>query len=275
MLRDARREPLGVLAAQVLILLIVLAAGARLIAPFDATASAADALGVGPSGVHWLGTDVYGRDVWSRLLFGARVSLLIGFASSLLGVVVGAAFGLWGGYRGGLWDTIVERSMETVFAFPMLLLALVMVSALGPSEKNVIIALAVPIVPRAARIERSGVVVVKRRQFVEAARSIGCSDLRIMVRHVLPSTLASLLIIATAYVGIVIIQEAALDYLGMGIHEPQASWGLMLSGSATAVVTATPWVVIAPGVAIAVTVLAANLLGDSLRNLLDPQVRGG
>ncbi|MBL8385750.1 MAG: ABC transporter permease [Burkholderiales bacterium] len=272
--RIAREQPLGAFGALVLLVMVVVAIGAPVFAPFDPTQGDAASLNSAPNARNWLGTDAFGRDNLSRLIYGARISLMVGLGASLLGVVVGAALGIVSTYRGGWVDTITQRVMDALLAFPMLLLALAMAAVLGPSLPNVIVALAVPIAPRAARIARSSVLVLKATTFIEAARATGCSDLRIIVRHILPNTFAPLLVIATAYLGLAIVQEAALDYLGAGIQEPDSSWGLMMSGSATALALTAPWIVIFPGLAICLTVLASNLLGDAIRDLLDPKLRG-
>ena len=272
--RMAREQPLGAAGAVVLLVMLVVAIGAPVIAPFDPTQGDATALNSAPNAVNWLGTDAFGRDNLSRLIHGARISLLVGFGASFLGVVVGATLGIVATYRGGWADVLTQRVMDALLAFPMLLLALALAAVLGPSLPNVIVALAMPIVPRAARIARASVLVLKATTFIEAARATGCSDLRIMLRHVLPNTFAPLLVIATAYLGLAIVQEAALDYLGAGIQEPDSSWGLMMSGSATTLALTAPWIVIFPGLAICLTVLASNLLGDAIRDLLDPKLRG-
>ena len=272
--RMVREQPLGAMGAVVLLAMAILAVGAPFFAPFDPAQGDATALNSPPGARYWLGTDAFGRDNLSRLIFGARISLLVGVGASLLGVVTGAALGIVATYRGGWLDVLVQRLMDALLAFPMLLLALAMAAVLGPSLPNVIVALAMPIVPRAARIARSSVLVLKASTFVEAARATGCSDLRIMLRHILPNTFAPLLVIATAYLGLAIVQEAALDYLGAGIQEPDSSWGLMMSGSATSLALTAPWIVIFPGLAICLVVLATNLLGDAIRDLLDPKLRG-
>lgn len=272
--RMVREQPLGAAGAVVLLIMMLAAIGAPLIAPFDPTQGDAAALNSAPNAINWLGTDAFGRDNLSRLIYGARISLLVGVGASLLGVTIGAALGIAATYRGGWADVLTQRLMDALLAFPMLLLALAMAAVLGPSLPNVIVALAMPIVPRAARIARSSVLVLKASTFVEAARATGCSDLRIMLRHILPNTFAPLLVIATAYLGLAIVQEAALDYLGAGIQEPDSSWGLMMSGSATTLALTAPWIVIFPGLAICLTVLATNLLGDAIRDLLDPKLRG-
>ena len=255
--RISRRHPLGAFGGFVLLVIVVLAVGAPYLAPFDPVDGNSAALYSPPNSIYWLGTDGFGRDILSRLIYGARISLLVGLGASLLGVGVGASIGIIAGYRGGWTDIIAQRVMDAMLAFPMLLLALAMAAVLGPALHNVIIALAMPIVPRAARIARSSVLVLKATAFIEAARATGCSSARIMLRHILPNTMAPLLIIATAYLGLAIVQEAALDYLGAGIQEPQASWGLMMSGSATTLALVAPWIVIFPGLAIFLMVLAS------------------
>lgn len=271
--RMTRAQPLGAVGAVILLTMVVIAVAAPVVAPFDPTLGDPAALYAPPGPPYWLGTDAFGRDIASRLIYGARVSLLIGLGTSLLGVAVGAALGTVAAYRGQWTDSIIQRAMDALLAFPMLLLALAMATMLGPSIENVIVSLAVPIVPRAARVVRSSVLVLRSTPFVEASRAIGCGDMRIIVRHIVPNTLAPLLVIATAYLGLAIVQEAALDYLGAGIQEPQASWGLMLSGSATSLALTAPWIVIFPGLAICLAVLAANLVGDAIRDLLDPRLR--
>ena len=266
-------QPLGAISALVLLVIVLAAILAPYIAPYDPTVGNSAALYVPPSKMYWLGTDAFGRDILSRLIYGARVSLVIGFGASILGVVIGTAIGVTCGYIGGWIDSVAQRLMDAMLAFPMLLLALAMAAVLGSSIPNVIIALAMPIVPRAARISRASTLVLKTTTFIEASRAIGCSNLRIIVQHILPNTFAPLLVIATAYLGLAIVQEAALDYLGAGIQEPQPSWGLMMSGSATTLALTAPWIVLFPGLAISIVVLASNLLGDAIRDVLDPKLQ--
>jgi peptide/nickel transport system permease protein len=271
--RNMRRQPLGTFGFVVLAIMTVAAIGAPFIAPFDPTVGDSAALFQPPGPVYWLGTDGFGRDILSRLIYGARISLMVGAGASLLGVSVGATLGIVAGYFGGWTDTITQRVMDAMLAFPMLLLALAMATVLGSSLQNVILALAMPIVPRAARIARASTLVLKVTAFVEAARATGCTDLRIILRHIVPNTFAPLLVIATAYLGLAVVQEAALDYLGAGIQEPDASWGLMMSGSATSLALVAPWIVIFPGLAICLAVLASNILGDAIRDILDPKLQ--
>lgn len=269
----ARREPLGVAGAVLLVAMVAVALAAPVLAPHNPARADASTLYAAPSSKYLLGTDAYGRDILSRLIYGSRVSLLVGLGASLVGVLVGAGLGIACSFRGGWADTLLQRVMDALLAFPMLLLALAMAAALGPSVHNVVIALALPIVPLAARIARSTVLTIKVSPFFEAARAIGCGDLRIMLHHLLPNAVGPLLIIATAYLGLAITQEAALDYLGVGIQEPQASWGLMLSGPAVTLARIAPWIVIFPGIAICIAVLASSLVGDWIRDLMDPRIR--
>ena len=273
LLRNMRRQPLGTFGAVVLAVMGFAAIGAPYVAPYDPTMGDSTALFQPPSAAYWLGTDGFGRDILSRLIYGARISLMVGLGTSLLGVTVGATVGIVAGYLGGWVDSITQRIMDAMLAFPMLLLALALATVLGPSLENVIIALAMPIVPRAARIARASTLVLNVTAFVEAARATGCTDTRIILRHIVPNTFAPLLVIATAYLGLAIVQEAALDYLGAGIQEPDASWGLMMAGSATSLALVAPWIVIFPGLAICLAVLASNLLGDAIRDILDPKLQ--
>lgn len=273
LIRLMLRQPLGTFGAVVLLMTMLAAIFAPYLAPYDPTAGDPAALQQPPNAMYWLGTDAFGRDILSRLIYGARISLIVGFGASLLGVVAGTAIGVTSGYFGGWYDSIAQRVMDAMLAFPMLLLALAMAAALGSSVHNVIIALAMPIVPRAARISRASTLVLKTATFIEASRAIGCSNLRTIIQHILPNTFAPLLVIATAYLGLAIVQEAALDYLGAGIQEPQPSWGLMMSGSATSLALTAPWIVLFPGIAITLVVLASNLLGDAIRDVLDPKLK--
>ena len=273
LIRLMLRQPLGTIGAVVLLVMVVAAIFAPYLVPYDPIAGDPAALYKPPSAVYWLGTDAFGRDILSRLIYGARISLIVGFGASLLGVIAGTTIGVTSGYFGGWYDSGAQRVMDAMLAFPMLLLALAMAAVLGSSVHNVIIALAMPIVPRAARISRASTLVLKTTTFIEASRAIGCSNARTIVQHILPNTLAPLLVIATAYLGLAIVQEAALDYLGAGIQEPQPSWGLMMSGSATSLALTAPWIVLFPGIAITLVVLASNLLGDAIRDVLDPKLQ--
>ena len=226
-----------------------------------------------PGAEHWLGTDHLGRDIYSRIVHGARVSLVVGVASTLLGSVLGGIIGLLSGYVGGKTDLVTQRILDILQGLPLLVLALVMSAALGPALHNVVIAISIPIIPRAARVIRSSVLSIREMQYVEAARSLGISHLRIAFRHILPNTIGPFIVLCTAQLGSAILVEATLSYLGLGVPEPYPSWGRMLSESAVEYVRRAPWLVIFPGLAISLVVFGTNLLGDALRDILDPRQR--
>jgi peptide/nickel transport system permease protein len=246
---------------------------AYVIAPVDPTANYARASLSPPSSAFWLGADFMGRDMYSRIVYGARVSLSVGVGATLLGGILGVAVGLMSGYIGGWFDLVTQRLMDIMQALPLLVMALAMAAALGPSLQNTIIAIAIPLVPNVARVVRSSTLSLREQPFIEAARAIGMSELRIAVRHVLPNTLAPLIVLGTAQLGSAILVEASLSFLGLGIPEPYPSWGRMLSESAAEYVRTAPWLVIFPGLAISLTVFGTNLLGDALRDILDPRER--
>lgn len=271
--RMARRKPLGLAGAVILTLFALVALAAPLLAPFDPVAIDSTRLLAPPDGRNLLGTDEFGRDILSRLIWGARTSLFVGFMAVLLGTTTGSLLGLMGGYFGGRFDAIVQRIMDTLMAFPMLVLALAMVAALGPSMRNVIIALAIVIMPNASRVIRSAALSVKERPFIEAARNLGFTRWRILFRHVLPNCLAPFIILATAGLGSAILSEASLSFLGLGTPPPNPSWGAMLSGKTQRYMVQAPWLAIAPGLSITLVVFGFNFLGDALRDLLDPKLR--
>ncbi|HET6315169.1 MAG TPA: ABC transporter permease, partial [Chloroflexota bacterium] len=226
-----------------------------------------------PSAEHLLGTDAFGRDVLSRIIYGSRTALKIGFGAALVGTSIGALLGVISAYFGGTFDLLLERLMDILISFPLLILALAVVTALGNTDVNVIIAITVPIIPRAARVIRAGALSLRRQMFVEAARCIGANHSRIVARHMLPNVMAPYLILATAFLGQAILSEAALTFLGLGVAEPTPAWGLMLRGASVQFVERAPWLAIAPGVALSIAVFAFNLLGDALRDALDPRLR--
>ena len=267
------RHPLGAIGALIMALFVFAAAFAPLITAYDPLTTDAAVSLARPGAAHWLGCDFMGRDVYSRIVYGARISLAVGIGSTLLGSVLGILIGLPSGYLGGWVDLLAQRLVDILQALPLLVLALVMAAALGPSLENVIIAIAIPLIPYVARVVRSNTLVLRELPFVEAAKAVGMSELRIAVRHVLPNTMAPLIVLATAQLGSAILTEASLSFLGLGIPEPYPSWGRMLSESAAEYVRTAPWLVIFPGIAISLVVFGTNLLGDALRDLLDPRLR--
>lgn len=267
------RYPLGAAGAVLMGLFLFAAAFAPLIARYDPLSTNAPLSLAPPSMAHWLGCDFMGRDMWSRIIYGARISLAVACGAMTLGSGIGVTIGLLAGYIGGWFDLVSQRLLEVMQSLPLLVLAIIMAAALGPSMHNTILAIAFPLVPGVARVIRANTLSLREQPFVEAARAIGMSDTRIAVRHVLPNTLAPLIVIMTAQFGAAILIEAALSFLGLGVPEPHPSWGRMLSESAAEYVRTAPWLVIFPGVAISAVVFGTNLLGDALRDLLDPRQR--
>jgi peptide/nickel transport system permease protein len=269
----ARRYPLGAIGAMIILVFIVTALLANWIVPYDPTATDSRASLAVPGAAHWLGADFMGRDILSRIIGGAQISLAVGIGASTLGLLVGIPIGLASGYYGGWLDLIIQRVIDIMQSLPLLVTALVMAASLGPSLRNTIIAIAIPLVPSIARIVRSNTLALKEMPFVEAARAIGIAESWIAARHVLPNTLAPLIVLATAQFGSAILVEASLSFLGLGVPEPYPSWGRMLSESAAEYMRTAPWLVIFPGIAISLVVFGANLLGDALRDMLDPRMR--
>jgi peptide/nickel transport system permease protein len=270
----AGTHALGTAGLVIMVMFVLAAVLAGVIARFDPLAVDAVHALTAPNSQHWMGTDSFGRDVWSRIIHGARISLAVGIGSTALGSCLGVTMGLASGYLSGWVDLVCQRLIDILQALPLLVLALVMSAALGPSLPNTIIAIAIPLVPIVARVIRANTLALRELPFVEAARSIGMSETRIALRHVLPNTLAPLIVLATAQLGSAILTEASLSFLGLGIPEPYPSWGRMLSESAAEYVRTAPWLVIFPGIAISLAVFGTNLLGDALRDILDPRQRG-
>jgi peptide/nickel transport system permease protein len=268
-----RRYPLGAAGAVIVLAIVLMAIFAGWITAYDPTATNSRASLAPPGGAHLLGADFMGRDMWSRIVYGARISLAVGIGSTTLGCLIGVTIGLMSGYFGGWFDLIVQRFMDMLQSLPLLVMALVMAAALGPSITNTIIAISIPLVPTIARVIRSNTLMLREMPYVEAARAVGMSEVAIALRHVLPNTLAPLIVLGTAQLGSAILVEAALSFLGLGIPEPHPSWGRMLSESAAEYVRVAPWLVIFPGAAISLAVFGTNLLGDALRDILDPRQR--
>lgn len=267
-----RRKPLGAWGAVTLLILILAAILAEHISPYSAYEMSDDRFAA-PGAKYLLGTDEYGRDVLSRVILGARVSLIVGLGVIALGGLAGAAIGLTTGYFGGKYDLFVQRIMDAMMSFPTLVLALCVVVALGPSMLNVIIAIALIQTPRCSRVVRSSAIAIKESEYVQAARCLGASEARILAVHIFPNCLAPLFIFVSAALGEAILTEATMSFLGLGTPAPIPSWGSMLSIAGREFVAKAPWLAIFPGIAITLAVFGINLLGDSLRDVLDPRLR--
>ena len=271
--RFTRQRPLGAVGAAIIGIMIAAAVLAGFVAPYDPLATDYATMLQAPSSFHWFGTDSFGRDVLTRIIYGSRTALWIGFASSFLGATLGALIGVTSAYFGGKIDLVLQRFMDLLLSFPLIILALVVVSLMGSGMTNVIFAITVPMVPRCALVLRSSALALREMPFVEAARALGFGPMRIILRHMLPNVMAPYLIMLTAFLGQAILLEASLSFLGLGVAEPQAAWGLMLRGAAVEFAERAPWMAIYPGLAISLSVFAFNLLGDSLRDALDPKLR--
>jgi peptide/nickel transport system permease protein len=272
--RFCRKKPLGAAGGALIVLMLVTAIFAEPLSTHDPIATDATATLARPGGQHWLGTDHLGRDIYSRIVHGTRVSLIVGVLSTVLGSVLGGLIGLVSAYYGGKTDLVTQRFLDILQGLPLLVLALVMSAALGPSIENVVIAISIPILPRAARVIRASVLSIREMQYVEAARALGLKHLRIAFRHVLPNTIGPFIVLTTAQLGSAILVEATLSFLGLGVPEPYPSWGRMLSVSAAEYAQKAPHLVLFPGIAISLAVFGSNLLGDALRDTLDPRLRG-
>jgi peptide/nickel transport system permease protein len=272
--RFVRKKPLGAAGGALMLVLLCTALAADFMQTHDPIATNAANTLARPGDDHWLGSDHLGRDIYSRIVHGARVSLIVGLGSTLMGSVLGGIIGLLSGYVGGKTDLITQRFLDILQGLPLLVLALVMSASLGPAIQNVIIAISIPIIPRAARVIRASVLSIREMQYVEAARALGISHLRIAFRHVWPNTIGPFIVLATAQLGSAILVEATLSFLGLGVPEPYPSWGRMLSVSAAEYAQKAPHLVLFPGVAISLAVFGSNLLGDALRDTLDPRLRG-
>jgi peptide/nickel transport system permease protein len=267
------QRPLGAIGAAVVVLNILVGVSANAIAPYDPLATDYGAMLAGPSASHWLGTDAFGRDVLSRIIYGSRTAMLVGFACAFFGATIGAIIGVASAYFAGKVDLIVQRVMDIFLAFPLIILALAVVSILGTGIQNVIMAITIPMIPRAALVARSSALAIRELPYVDAARAAGFRHRRIILRHMLPNVMAPYLIMLTAYLGQAILLEASLSFLGLGVSEPTPAWGLMLRGAAVQFAEAAPWMAIFPGLAISLAVFAFNLFGDSLRDALDPRLK--
>jgi len=272
--RFFRRAPLSAFWGVVAALIVAMAIAAPAIAPYPPLKSDFRAMQKPPDEKHWFGTDQIGRDTLSRVIYGSQTSLTVAMGAVLFGTTVGALWGLACGYFGGRFDMVSQRIIEFLQSFPDLILAMAIAMALGGGVVTVIVAIAVTRIPFGGRVIRSVVLSLKEMQYVEAARGLGASHQRLMFRHILPQCVAPYLILATTHLGVAIIIEASLGFLGVGIPPPSPTWGNMLSDALNAGLVPPWWLVLFPGLAITITVLAFNLLGDGIRDMLDPRLRG-
>src|SRR5215510_6963111 len=270
-----RTKPLGAAGAAIILGLLVVGAFSEVLAPYDPYRPDYALQFARPSAEHWFGTDEFGRDLLSRIMYGARIALFVGFTASFIGSSVGGLLGVISAYLGGKFDLLVERLMDILLAFPQLILALAIASILGPAVQNVVIAISIPVIPRVARVVRAAAMSVKENVYVEAVQALGATRRRVILQHIIPNVAAPYIILLTAQLGAAILAEAALSYLGLGAAEPTPSWGLMLSGSAPSYAEKAPWIALFPGIAISLGVFGFNLFGDSLRDALDPKLRKG
>ncbi|GBD11368.1 Glutathione transport system permease protein GsiD [bacterium HR23] len=268
------RKPLGAAGAGMILLLVVFAYVGVLFMPYGKLEQNIPEALQAPSLRHPLGTDQFGRDMLTRIMYASQVSLFIGFATVLVSGLVGGILGVVSGYMGGTVDLLFQRLVDVLMSFPLLILAMAIVVMLGASTNNVIIAIAISYAPRLARVVRSVALSVREKQYVEAARAVGCPDWRIMLYHVAPQCIAPTLVLVTAQLGAAILVESSLSFLGMGTQEPNPSLGNMLSGAAAGYFEMAPWMAIFPGLAIGVAVFGFNVFGDALRDVLDPRLRG-
>jgi len=269
-----RRKPLGAAGGLALAVMLALALLAGHVAPYGYDEADVFSRLKAPSEAHWLGTDNLGRDLLSRVIYGARVSMAVGFGGVAVGLLLGTAVGLMSGYFGGRFDLAVQRIVDAFMCFPLLLVALTIMAILGPGLGNVILTLGLVLGVRDSRVIRSAVLSVKAHLYLEAARALGAAHAAMIGRHVLPNILAPIIILGTVNLGAVILTEAALSFLGFGVPPPHPSWGGMLSGAGLVHMLRAPWLALWPGVALSLAVFGANMLGDALRDQLDPRLRG-
>ena len=268
-----RRESLGTFGLVLMLAMTATGLSAELIAPYNPTANDFGAMMDAPSWAHPLGTDQFGRDLLSRIIYGARTALIVGLSSALVGGVVGLILGVGSAYFGGRTDLILQRVFDVLMAFPLIIMALAVVAIFGTGVQNVIIAITIPLIPRCARVVRASALAIREVPYVDAARALGYGHMRIILFHMVPNVMAPFLIMVTAFVGQAVLAEASLSYLGLGVQEPVPAWGLMLQGGAEEYAATAPWIAIFPGVAIVLSVLGVNLFGDALRDTLDPKLR--
>ena len=269
-----RKKPLGAIGGAILIVVVMTAIFAPFMGTIDPNVQEVRDRLTGPGFQFWFGSDDFGRDMYSRIVYGARISLYVGLLAVIIGTTVGVVVGIASPYFGGWVDLVVQRVIDAMEGFPGLVLALALVTALGASLNNVVLAIAVAFTPRMTRLTRSMALSVKEEDYILASQAIGATSLRIMVRHVLPNSLAPVIVLATGYLGTAIVVEAGLSFLGLGVPPPHPAWGRMLQSAARKYQEEALWLTIFPGGALAITVFGFNLFGDALRDVLDPRLRG-
>jgi peptide/nickel transport system permease protein len=270
---STKKYPLGAFGMAVVVLMIFLAVFANVLTPYDPESNAFEFMLTSPNADYWMGTDQFGRDILTRIIYGARTALFVGFTCAIVGSFTGLVLGVASAYFGGIFDLIFQRIMDVFMAFPLIIMALAVVSIFGTGTQNVIIAITIPFIPRCARVVRSSALAIREIPYVDAARALGFGHSRIILRHMTPNVMAPFLIMLSAFVGQAILLEASLSYLGLGVQEPTPAWGLMLQGGAEEYAESAPWVAIWPGIAISLAVFGFNLFGDALRDALDPKLR--
>jgi peptide/nickel transport system permease protein len=272
-LKFCRRQPLGTFGLAIVVIMFAAGISAEWIAPYDPEENDFNAMMEAPSWAHVLGTDQLGRDIFSRLVYGARTALIVGFSAAFMGGAIGLVLGVSSAYFGGWFDLLFQRVLDVLMAFPLIILALAVVAVFGTGVFNVILAITIPLIPRCGRVVRASALAVREIPYVDAARALGFGHARIVLRHMVPNVVAPFLIMLSAFVGQAILAEASLSYLGLGVQEPVPAWGLMLQGGAEEYATTAPWIAVFPGLAIMLTVLGISLFGDALRDAIDPKLR--
>lgn len=271
--RFIRKQPIGAAGAAVVVLMVFAAVFADVLTAYDPVENSFEHMFTSPNLEFPLGTDEFGRDILTRIIYGARTALLIGLTSAFFGATIGLVLGVTSAFIGGKFDLLFQRFMDVFMAFPSIIMALAIVSVLGTEMHFVILAITVPMIPNCARVVRSSALAIREIPYVDAARALGFSKTRIILRHIAPNVMAPYLIMLTAFVGQGILSEASLSYLGLGVQDPTPAWGLMLRGAAEEFAETAPWAAIFPGIAISLAVFGFNLFGDALRDELDPRLR--
>ncbi|MEM7535631.1 MAG: ABC transporter permease [Chloroflexota bacterium] len=268
-----RQKPLGAFGAAIIVVFFIAAIFADMLAPFDPLETNYGSMMQPPSFANWMGTDVFGRDILSRILYGSRTAMLIGFTTSFVAATLGAVIGVFSAYQGGTTDLLIQRVMDVILSFPLIVMALAMVAVLGVGTSTLVLAIVVPMIPRATRVVRASALSIRESLYVESAEVIGAKPSRIIYLHMLPNVMGPYLIMLTSFLGQAILLEASLSFIGLGVAEPTPAWGLMLKGAAEQFIEQAPWMSIFPGLAISLAVFGFNVFGDALRDVLDPKLR--